>query len=243
MNMKLSALLLPVCLGFSSLSVGAAETTFQQFHQLQNQAYASYRVALSQTNKKDQAASLKGIDAFSKQWQLVIEQFADNPPEVFANDESWKPTLIKVADIAKQGKSEIKKGELAEAHEVLEAIRDELSSLRSRNHVTFFSDRINSYHEVMEHLLQAKYSKDNIDDTAKQTIGEQLAILNFLAQDIVENAPEEYQNNDSYKKLQQGLIKSLATLREALDSNDPAAISKAVSGLKPAYAKLFVKFG
>lgn len=243
MKTKSVPLLLSALFGLAAFNTVAAETPFQQFYQQQNDAYASYRAALFQTNKKDQAASLKGISKFNQQWQQVIQQFSNNPPEIFVTDNQWQPTLDKIANIAARGTLQIEQGELSEAHETLEEIRDELSQLRSRNHLNFFSDHVNNYHEQMEQLLQARYQKETLDNTAKLTIREQLAILDYLADEIIAHAPENYRNDVGYTKLQQGLSASLTRLRAALDSEDPATIIQAIQGLKPAYAKLFVKFG
>lgn len=236
-------LVLAFSIGFLSFNLSATENTFQQFYEQQNAAYASYRSALFQTNKKDQPASLKGINNFSKQWDNIVVQFASNPPEIFADDPDWHSTLTKISGIAAQGKKEIEAGELSEAHETLEAIRDQLSSLRSRNKLIFFSDHVNNYHEFMEHLLLAGYSKENIDENAKNSIREQLAVLEYLSEKIVHQAPENHKSDKVYIKLQAGLITSLKNLRKALDNNNAEGISKAISGLKPAYAKLFAKFG
>lgn len=226
-----------------SYSLAAEKSKFEQFYEQQNSAYSSYRTALFQTNKKDQAASLKGLNSFSKQWDIIVNQFSSNPPEIFASDAEWTSTLTKIAKIAETSRKEITAGKLAEAHETLEAIRDELSNLRSRNHLVFFSDHVNSYHEVMENLLLSGYTEKDINANTQRTISEQLAVLEFLAERIVKNAPDDYQSNKTYLKLQDGLQKSLNTLRGALNSGDSKALVKGIKGLKPAYAKLFAKFG
>lgn len=236
-------LVLASSIALLSFNASATENAFQTFYEQQNVAYGSYRAALFQTNKNDQQASLKGINSFSKQWDHIVAQFASNPPEIFSGDADWSSTLAKVSAIASQGKKEIEAGKLSEAHETLEAIRDELSSLRSRNKLIFFSDHVNNYHESMEHLLSAGYSKENIDENAKNSIREQLAVLEYLTDKIVLQAPENYKSDKSYIKLQEGLITSLNNLRKALDNNNSEGIGKAMRGLKPAYAKLFVKFG
>lgn len=220
-----------------------AETSFQQFYQQQNEAYGKYRAALFQTNKKDQDASLKAAAQFLQQWDTIMQQYADAPPEIFAVDPAWKATLEKIAEIATKGKTEIEAGDLVEAHETLEAIRDELTELRQRNHVVVFSDHVNTYHEVMEHLLLAGYSPEKLDTAALNSIREQLGVLEFLAEEIKANAPQEYRDNEAYQKLEKGLFVSITSLREALDKNVPEDIVKAVQNLKPPYAKLFLNFG
>jgi hypothetical protein len=220
-----------------------AETSFQQFYKQQNEAYAKYRAALFQTNKNDREASLKATAQFLQQWDAIVQQYAASPPEIFAADSTWKATLEKITEIAVKGKTEIEAGDLAEAHETLEAIRDEFTELRRKNHVVVFSDHMNTYHEVMEHLLLAGYSPTKLDAAALNSIREQLAVLEFLAEQIKLNAPQEYRSNEAYQKLENGLFASVKSLREALENNEPQEIIKAIQNLKPPYAKLFLNFG
>lgn len=238
------SLVLAVCLllGFAVWS-GAAENQYQQFNSDVDQAYAAYRKALFQTNKKDAEKSLKGNQMFIKEWMSIRETYGKQPPEVFSSDPEWAETLSSIEEIAVKSAGQIKDGQLAEAHETLEAIRDELSDLRKRNSVIAFSDHINNYHQVMEGLLEGGYTPDKIDEAAVIEIRSQLAVLNYLAETIKENAPDTYQASEMYEKLQKDLLDSLGGLHNALGSNDPKAISKAVNMLKPAYAKLFVNFG
>lgn len=243
MKMKTLPLLLAACIGLTGLNAQAGETRFEQFYQQHDSAYASYRVALFQTNKQDEKGSLKGISGFNQKWSKLIVQFADNPPEIFASDAEWKQTLVNVADLAEKSDNEIKAGQFTQAHETLEGIRDELSHLRSRNHLVFFSDHINAYHQAMEHLLLAGYNETNIDNQSVPAIREQLAVLEYLVKMIADNAPQDYKTNKEYNALQQGLVDSLAQLRNALVNGDANAVDKAIKALKPAYAKLFVKFG
>ena len=95
----------------------------------------------------------------------------------------------------------------------------------------------------MEALLEGGYSPNKIDAEAIDHIKGQIAVLEYLASALKENAPTKYRENQQYQKLEAGLFSSLEALGMALDSKDPALISKAINMLKPAYAKMFVNFG
>lgn len=240
----MKSIIVAICLmlGVASLS-SAAENPFIQFNSDVEKAYAAYRKALFQTNKKDVEKSDKANEIFIQQWKLIKQTYANKPPEVFSSDLKWESTLSNIEEIAQKSDAEIKEGHLAEAHETLEAIRDELSDLRKRNSVIVFSDHINSYHAVMEKLLEAGYSPDKIDAETIDQIRGQTAVLEYLATAIKENAPPRYRENQQYQMLETGLTSSLEDLNKGLESKDPKTISKAINMLKPAYAKLFVNFG
>lgn len=240
----MKSLIIAICLVLCTTSLaGAGENPFTQFNSDVDKAYAVYRKALFQTNKKDAGKSGKANKMFIQQWQQVRNKFGSNPPEVFSSDPQWESTLSNIGEIAQKSAGQIEEGSLAEAHETLEDIRDELTDLRKRNSVIVFSDHINNYHEVMEKLLVGGYTPDKIDENAKSEINGQLAVLSYLADTIKENAPARYQEDPKYQKLEKGLFGSLEALSKALLSGDPAAISKSVKMLKPAYAKMFVNFG
>lgn len=239
-----SVLIFLACLLLGSPSLaGANENRFQQFNNDVDQAYAFYRQALFQTNKKDAGKSTKANDKFLTQWQTLIAQYNSQPPEVFGSDSEWQSTLSNIEKIAVESAAQIKEGQLAEAHETLEAIRDELTELRKRNSVIVFSDHINNYHEVMEGLLVGGYAPDKIDEQATEDIMGQLAVLSYLAEAIKKNAPAEYRENQKYQQLEKALLGSLKALEESIDKGNPESISKSINDLKPAYAKLFVNFG
>lgn len=238
-----TSLVLAAVMLVSVVTVSGAETSFQLFYQQQDEAYAQYRAALFQTNKKNREASLKTASQFLTQWDAILQKYAEAPPEIFAADPEWKVSLERIASVASEGKAQIEAGDLAEAHETLEAIRDELTELRRRNHVIVFSDYVNSYHEVMEGLLLAGYTAEALDVASLNGIREQLGVVEFLAQEIQDNAPQEYRADGKYLQLEKGLLASIKSLREALDNNAPEEIVKAIQNLKAPYAKLFLNFG
>ncbi len=217
--------------------------TFKQFQQDVNKAYAGYRTALFQTNKKNHAKSLESTFSFQQQWLAITEKYSEAPPEVYAADPQWKPTLVNIGDITALSIREILAEKLSDAHETLEAIRDELGALRQRNQVITFSDHVDNYHEAMESLLFLELKPYDIDDKGLLLIREELAVLDYLADEMKENAPVEYLKKEKFNKAMQGVFGSLKALRHAIDEENPDKVVKAIKGLKPAYAKIFVKFG
>lgn len=224
-------------------SAHAGENRFQQFNTDVGSAYAAYRKALFQTNMKNVDESAQAISSLQNQWKKIRAAYDAQPPEVFSTDEKWHETLVSISEIAGKSAELINNGQLAEAHEHLEAIRDNLSDLRKRNSVIVFSDHINNYHAVMEKLLMAGYTPDKIDEPALNEIRGKCAVLKYLAETIREHSPAEYRNNAQYQQLQKALFASLENLDQAVQSGKPDAVSKSIKMLKPAYAKLFVNFG
>lgn len=214
----------------------------KEFNNQITKAYADYRMALFQTSKKDSKASLKFAQQFSQKWQIIRDQYQDNPPAVYALDPLWKSTVASISRISLEGVNEVKQNELEKAHETLEAIRDLLGDLRKRNNTITFSDHVNKYHEQMEAVLSLKLSDSISSDQLKQ-LREYLAVLDYLMAELKDSAPKSYLSNSEFNKLLKGNFSALANLRKAIDNESNGVIKKAISLLKPAYAKLFVKFG
>ncbi len=219
-----------------------AQTAFEQFLQQQDKAYSQYRIALFQSSKGDQAAAQKAAESFDQQWKAVADKFRDMPPEVFASDKLWQQTLEQVTRHADESVKQIKAGQLTEAHETLESVRDELGQLRQRNHIELFSDHVNSYHEVMEVLLEMT-TDAGLAESALPQVREKLGALSYLLDQMQRSAPVEYRQNNKYKELENGVLTSVTNLRTALDQASVADVTKAINALKPAYAKFFVAFG
>ena len=219
------------------------QNNFKQFQQEVDQAYASYRMALFQTNKKDQVKSLESAVSFQQQWLAITDKYIESPPEVYVSDPQWQDTLLKIGDIIGLSILEMLEGKLSDAHETLEVIRDELGALRQRNQVSTFSDHVNNYHEAMESLLHLGLKPGDINSMAMLSIREELAVLEYLAKKMQDNAPAEYLKNEKFNQAMEGMLDSLKNLRQAVKEKSPDKIAKTIKALKPAYAKVFIKFG
>ena len=206
-------------------------------------AYAPYRIALFKSNQNDAVATKKAIAKFQSIWDGTILVSYPNPPARYANDADWSVTLTTIQGIAKQAAGATADGQVAKAHEILEAIRDELDALRDRNGVRVFSNFVNAYHSEMEHMFGLKAGSENWTGPVAAKIREQVGVLGYLSRDLAAHVPDQYQDNAEFNTLLTALLGSVDALRAALDGADPAAIDKAITALKPAYAKLFVKFG
>jgi hypothetical protein len=143
--------------------------------------YAHYRAALFQTNQNNKAATEKAIADFEAGWTRVVLARRASPPPQYADDPKWTETLGKVDAVLIQAKADMARGELAKAHETLEAIRDLIGYLHLRNGIVTFSDRMNAYHEQMEHLVEGSWPVD-ADGLGK--LREETAVLAHLAAEL-----------------------------------------------------------
>lgn len=207
-----------------------------EFERALRDAYGDYRAALAQSNAGNAQATRQALTAFSTKWAGLAKAYALPPPH-YADDPQWAATLANVTVLIKDADGEAGKGRLPEAHVVLEKVRDQIGGLHLRNGIVGFSDRMNTFHEHMEHVLQAKAEPGALDE-----LHEQVAVLVYLAADLKKYPAPEAQTAD-YAPTLQGMIDAVTALQQAVRSGQLEAIKPAMSKVKPAYARMFMKFG
>ncbi|MGL4240130.1 MAG: hypothetical protein ACRCTI_03365 [Beijerinckiaceae bacterium] len=199
------------------------------------QAYADYRAALFQTNQKDKAATEAALAAFRARWTALATAWKASPPPQYADDGKLRETLDAVARIASEAQATATLGDLPKSHEILEAIRDQLGALRIRNGVIAFSDRMNAYHEVMEHAV-------DMPEMTQASALEHAAVLAYLAKDLAANRPAGV-DAAAFDAALKALEASVNAFQTAARSGDKAAIDAARKALKPPYSRMFLRFG
>jgi hypothetical protein len=228
-------------LSLAALSAAPAHAgPFSAFEQSLAEAYAPYRAALLQTNQKDKAASEQSVNAFATRWSTLITTYRTTPPPQYADDAKWAQTVTAIDGIIASAKTAIETGDLTKGHDVLEAVREKLGELRLRNGVITFSDRMDAYHEQMEHILKTKLAPGAEGMTA---LREEAAILVHILAIADRNAPVSMKANPAFTEGIAAVTATAKGLLTAARTGDQPAIEKALQALKPAYARFFVKFG
>lgn len=221
----------------SSATAGPVADFETQYRQM----YGIYRIALFKTNAGDAEASTGSMGKFAGALGKLVETWGAAPPPQYADDPEWSATIETVQGLAAKAEGEIAAGNLPEAHETLEGVRDVFGALHIRNGVETFSDRMNAYHAEMEHLLGMDMAA--LDEGSVGEVRERAAVLSYLAADVLGAPPVEAEGNEEYAKLAAGFEASVKALVEAARTGDLAAVKAAVAGVKKPYAMFFVKFG
>lgn len=214
---------------------------FTEFEAQLRLAYAPYRNALFQTNKKDQAASEQALKKFTSDWATLTARWGSQPPPQYADDASFNAVLGEITIIIEKAHGTVSKGELAEAHEILEKIRDILGDLRSRNGIVTFSDRMNAYHEAMEHVLTKPYG--GFDAKGLGELREDASVLAYLYGPLEKHRPAGVGGNPEFVQALSAVKSSVDGLLASIRTGEAAATRQAIQKLKQPYAVLFLKFG
>ncbi len=199
------------------------------------EAYADYRAALFQTNQKDSAATHVALTAFHTRWGALSAAWKTSPPPQYVDDPKLTDTLDIVIRITNEAKAAAAMGDLQKSHDILEAIRGEIGALRGRNGLISFSDRMNAYHEVMEHAT------DGGEMTTTSAL-EHAGVLAYLAKDLGANRPSGV-DAAAFDAAFKALEASVKAFQGAARSGDKAATDLARKGLKSPYSRMFLRFG
>jgi hypothetical protein len=233
--MSFRALLASAGLSLAVVLTPAMAGPFKDAEAQIGQAYADYRAALFHTNQKDKAATDAALTGFRTKWLALAAGWKASPPPQYADDPMLAATLEAVVRIANEAQAAAAMGDLPKAHDILEAIRRELGALRGRNGVITFSDRMNAYHEVMEHVV------DGGAMTPAAAL-EHAGLLSHLAKDLAANRPIGV-DAAAFDGALKALEASVSAFQSAARSGDPAAVDTARKGLKQPYSRMFLRFG
>ncbi|TPE51442.1 hypothetical protein [Amaricoccus solimangrovi] len=231
-------ILLGGALALGALAGGVPAGKAGEFDTAFSDMYASYRSALFETNAGKAESARGALEALDSQLGALAATYGAAPPPRYAEDPSWSGTLASAQGMVATATREAEEGRLPEAHESLEGVRDLFWELDRRNGAQSFSDRMNAYHAEMETILGRDLGTLGAEEVA--TLREQAAVLAYLAGEVT-RAP--HPGGPGYEELAGRFTASVEAMLAAARSGDPERIRAAAAGLKPAYSRLFLKFG
>lgn len=209
---------------------------------LMQAANAPYRMALYKTNGKSQQEAQQALTQAQAIWSKLQTQFAAKPAAPYDRDAAFAASVDEVSQVYQQAAKEVAAGELSQAHNTLERVRDVTADMRLRNNVVVFSDHMNAYHSQMEVILI--HGSDTLaEPQGLLKLTAQTGALSYLAKQLEQQAPQTLRQNAEFASLLQAVQQSVDKLEAALLSQDTAAAKEASSKLKGPYSKLFAKFG
>jgi hypothetical protein len=233
--LKQTCLTIALCAGTMALAADPVTDAMQA-------ANAPYRMALFKTNGTSQAEAQQALVQAQQAWDKLNTQVGVKPSAPYDRDNAFAKSVAAVSQVYGKAMTEISANDLKAAHNTLEDAREIMADMRQRNNVIVFSDHMNAYHEVMEHIIV------DGNNTLAQPKGlllltGQAGALSYLAKRLTTLAPASHTQNPEFTSLVDAVNKSVAALDTAVLSQDLGAVKEAISKLKGPYSKLFAKFG
>ena len=234
--MKIGLTLLTI--GMLLVPFGAFAADYQSFTRDAAVPYSQYKKSLSLTNKIEDAAKAKAaIDAFVTGWTVVADRYGKDRPTVFAAVNDFPALIAKPVQIARDSAALLDKGDVKGAHAKLEDIRYLLWNLRVTNGVNALADRVNSFHEVMEIMLDlADHAKDQ---AALNGIEGRYGSWFAISWEELKLAPATETGAKGFAEAFAEGRSAIASYRSALRSGDRPAIKTSGNAVKNSYKKIF----
>jgi hypothetical protein len=205
-------------------------------------AYGPYRAALFKTNGNSQVEASEAMIQAQRAWNELTIKFTASQPPPYDSDSAFKTSVAEVSKVYAKASEQVAANQLSAAHETLEVARDVLAELRRRNQIVVYSDHMNAFHSEMEHVL-IDGAKLLTQPNGVQQLTAQVGVLTYLSKRLGTEAPSVYLNNVEFKDSLSTVENSVAGLRAAMFSQNSETIKEAIKKLKPAYSKMFLKFG
>lgn len=228
---------LTLCLGATALAWAADPVT-----DAMQTANAPYRMALYKTNGNSQTEAQQALTQAQQAWDVLTTQFGNKPAAPYDRDPAFAASVASVSKVYAKAMAEVAANDIKGAHNTLEEAREIMAAMRQRNQVVVYSDHMNAYHSVMEHIL--------VDGNATLSQPKGLLLmtaqggaLSYLAKRLTTQAPESLTKNPEFTQLVDAVNQSVGRLEAALLAQDMAAVKDAMGKLKGPYSKLFSKFG
>jgi hypothetical protein len=206
-----------------------------------------YIPALALTKQEKAAPSQMAIGRLTQRWLQLRPRIEKS----LASDEKWPSSVTEIDVAIATSARQIREGQLAEAHETLEVIRNLMMEARQRQEFPYPLDALSEFHTTMEEIVKPamKYTPGTITD---QDI-ERLRTLSVVAdkQWVVVEATKFDLNLfgidlSKAAQLKEFLVqerKAIDDLKNALNQEDVATIIQRARGLKPPFARAYMFFG
>jgi hypothetical protein len=139
----------------------------------------------------------------------------------------------------------------SEAHEALEPVRMRMMSAREQSGIAYYPDLLTAFHEPMEAIVLAVKGKSpgsfgpNDRAEIERHLAEALARWHRVERAPLEAGPYRLTSAqlERARKLVGDERQALQRLSDAARGDDSAALIRAATGIKPAFAQLYMLFG
>jgi hypothetical protein len=235
------AILLFFSAALTALAAGQLEKDMAAFDRV-------YIPALALTSQDNKAAAKKAIALTKAGWGVFKKKHAG----AFKKSKPDKRDLAIIDQMITDAERTVRSnGKLAEAHEILEGVRDTFLAIRKRNSIDYYLDYTTRFHEPMETIVLTAMGKtaDTLTDAMLRKIKSNFSIAEPAWKKLQSAAFDPVLFSFDAKKDAQRLdyikaeAEAMGRLKIALDSGDKGAIIKAAPGIKSNFMQLLLMFG
>jgi len=238
----LSALLLMTFFGLNSPASIAAPV--HEFHEAVADANASYREASFYLRTGNPMVASFGLQDMNDKWSAIIKRFAKSPPGIYAADTSWESSLIEIDKRIQDGIAATEAGDLKSAQKNIVPVREILSSLRARNGVFLFSDRVDRANAAMEAIWAFRHTPpdfskpDEVNDLRQKT-----TLMTYWYERCRDTATPQVKNDPQFRRLVDKTLYSLGRMWVAIGDKNQLSVINILREMRSSDRLLYLHFG
>jgi len=214
------------------------------FHSEVADAYAPYRSAMFYLRTGNPGVATLELDAARQGWQAVVDRFAKNPPDAFADDTAFVETLASVQSAFDDGLSALDQGDADVAAKALGPVRTSLAALRQRNGLRTFSDCVDDMNAAMDRLWAFRHEPPAFDQpTEVNAVKREAAVTEFFYRRCHDQASADLKESAEFKRLFEGSLQSLPLIFDALDQGSEGHLINILRELRSFDRMIWLNYG
>jgi hypothetical protein len=246
--------ILVACISVVSIAFGLRQSPAQSDQSVEQdyrQSFArfdqAYIPALALTKQEKADPSRAALRRLARRWEQLRPILAD----AMAEDSKWPKELETIDQAIRDAARQVHDGQIVEAHETLEVIRDLMMQARRRQNISYPLDALSDFHTVMEEIVKPamKYTPDSITDEEIKRLDTlcRVADEKWTVAEGTEFDMNLFGLDPSRARSLRNFIgeerRAISNLHNALKKQDKQKIIKTARGLKPPFAKTYMFFG
>ena len=209
----------------------------------------AYVPALSLTNQPKAEPAQRALSRLRSEWNR-FRSAHDRAPAGF-DQAAWAKHVAEVEAAIRAAEANLAAGKGAAAHEDLERVRESQFALRRGAGVAYFMDDLTDFHEAMEKIAGPATARTaaTLTDADVAAIAAALPQAERAWQTVLANRAQAAKHGltpDVEQQVQRDIeaeSQLLAELKAALASGDRGRIAEKAMATKPAFSRLFQRFG
>lgn len=229
---------------FGLAVASAAADDLADFNAAVEEAAAHNRVAIGYLRTGNGDLAARELERLGVAWRAVVDRFGTAPPQAFAGNAHYGPTLVDVSTRIVTANILIDLGRGDVARDSLGAIRSGLARMRAASGIVVLADCVLAANNAMDAVFAYRDKPpDWTNAQAREDVAAKAAAYERALRRCGGMAPEATRNDPQFRRLIDGALASLALVPRAVEMRDGELLHRVLIELRSFDNLLAFRFG